>query len=128
MADKANPFSITTATMTINGDTYCASDVSFSHTTEPLIFQCMASVNPVVYAGLESWSGSCILAYDVLGMDDLWGTRGTLSFVVTKSTSGTVTLTGTVLITDVSSTFSNSELPQCSVSFTGSGVLTETVA
>lgn len=128
MADKANPFSITTAIMTINGDTYCASDVSFTHTTEALTFQCMASVNPVTYAGLEAWGGSCTLAYDVLGMDDLWGARGTLTFVVTKSTSGTVTLTGTVLITDVSSAFSNSELPQCSVTFVGSGVLTETVA
>lgn len=127
MTARVTPFSITTATMTIAGDTYCASDVTFTHTTEALTFQCMASVNPVTFAGLESWGGSCTLAYDVLGMDQLWGTNGTISFVLTKSTGGTITLSGTIQITDVTSPFSNSELPQVSITFVGSGVLDESV-
>lgn len=124
---KETPFSITTATMTIDDVAYCASDVNFSHSTEALTFQCMASVNPVTFPGLETWGGSCTLAYDVLGMDELWGLNGTISFVLTKSTGGTITLSGTIQITDVSATFSNSELPSVSVTFVGSGELQEAV-
>ena len=128
MTAYVTPFSINTATMTIGSDTYCASDVSFTHSTEALTFQCMSSVNPVTFAGLETWGGTCTLAYDVLGMDQLWGLNGTLSFAVTKSTTGTITLSGTVQITDVSAAFNNSELPAVNITFVGSGALTESVA
>lgn len=128
MAAFETPFSIATATMTIAGDTYCASDVQITHTTEALQFQCMASVNPVTFPGLETWNGSMTLAYATLGMDQLWGLNGSLSFVVTKSTGGTITLAGNIQITDVSAPFSNTELPQASVSWVASGEFTEVVS
>ena len=130
---KETPFSIVTATLGIgtdgSEDTYCATDVQITYATEPLTFQCMATTNPLTYPGLETWSGSCTLAYDVLGMDELWGYKGNLIFTVLKTGSTRdITLEGGILITDVSMTFNNNDLPQVSVSFIGDGAITEVEA
>lgn len=132
MADKTNAFSITSATLTIGSNTYCATNLSLSYTAEPIEFLCMSATTPTVFDGVEKWSGSCTLAYDTAGMDDLWGARASLSFAVTKSTTGTITFATAVgsfiVITDVSANFAKTEVPQVNITFVGSGTLTETVA
>lgn len=130
MTARETPFSIVTATLGIGPDgtedTYCVSDLQITYATEPLTFQCMATANPLTFKGLESWSGSGTLAYDINGMDQLWGYKGNLIFTVLKTGAARdITLEGGILITDVSSDFSNSELPQVSITFIGDGVITE---
>ena len=123
-------FSIVTATFTLGGTAYCASEFSINHTTEALTFQCMSTVNPVTFPGLQAFNGSAVLAYETTGMDQLWGATGVLSIVVTKSTTGTITFASTtgIQVTDVSANFNNSELPQVNISWVANGVITEVVA
>ena len=121
-------FSIASATLTIAGTPYCASDVSISYTTESLSFLCMDSDTPTRLPGQESWNGSASLAYDDGGMDQLFGAVGTLSFAVTKSSGGTITLSGDVVISDATSVWNKTEVPTLAITFDGDGDLTEVVA
>lgn len=120
-------FSITSASLQIGDDTYCASNVTVSYTAEPIEFHCLGSANPDTYEGINKWSSTATLAYtdDDAGMSPLWGATATLTFEVTTSEGGTVTLTGDVVITDVTSTFSKTEVPQCSITMIGDGDLVE---
>lgn len=128
----ATPFSIVTATFGLGVDgsevDYCTSDVTLDATTEALIFQCMSSATALSFAGTEKWSGSAVLAYDDAGMDQLWGASTHLEFIVTKSTTGTVTFEGDVIIGNASGTFSLGEVPTLNITFTGDGELTEVIA
>jgi hypothetical protein len=88
----------------------------------------MDSDTPTRFPGQESWNGSCTVAYDSDGMDQLWGLAGTLDFTVTKSSGGTIAFTGDIVISDVSSAFNKNEVPTATITFDGNGDLTETVA
>ena len=120
-------FSIASATLTLGGVAYCASDVSLSYTTESLSFLCMDSDTPTRLPGQEAWNGSASLAYDDAGMDALFGLAGTLSFVVTTSTAATITITGNIVISDATSVWNKTEVPTMAITFDGDGDLTEVI-
>ena len=122
------PFAITTATFTLGGQAYCASEFDYTYDTEILSFQCLSETNPQTFPGQEQMSGTATIAYDSDGLDQLWGASGTLTIVITKSTTGTITLSGTVTVGSVNATFSKGDVPQASISWTADGAFTEVVA
>ena len=121
-------FAIETATFTLGGVAYCASEFDYTYDTETLSFQCLGETVPQVFPGSEQMSGTATIAYDGDGMDQLWGLAGALSIVITKSSTGTITLAGNVVVSSVNATFSKGDVPQASISWTANGAFTEVVA
>lgn len=120
-------FSVTSATVSIGGQAYCASNFDYSYDTEVLEFDCMADAGTIAFAGTESWTATSVLAYEALGMDQLWGAVGALSVVIQTSTGEEITISGTVTNTSVSSPFNTGEVPSVTVTMQGSGALTEAI-
>ena len=125
-------FSITSATFGIGTDgtetDYCASEFDYTYDTETLSFQCLSETVPQVFPGTEQMSGTATIAYSTLGIDELWGANANLEIVITKSTGGTITLEGNVVVSSVNATFSKGDVPQASLSWTANGAFTEVVS
>jgi hypothetical protein len=122
-------FGIVSGDLTIDGKTYCVSDLSVDYSTESLSFACMSSVTALKFPGQEEWSGSGTLAYEDDGtIDDLRGLAAELIFIVTTSTDRTITFTGDVVISSVNSSFSKNDVPTAEITFEGDGDLSEVSA
>jgi hypothetical protein len=118
-------FSITSGVLMIGSEELCATDISLSYTAEELSVQCMNENTPTVFPGQESWNGTANVAYPADGLAWAFGGAALFEFTITKSTGGTIVLFGEVVISDVSSAWNKSEIPQATLTFEGNGDLTE---
>lgn len=126
-------FAVSSATLYVDNSLgvpveYCATEVSLSYDAEEIMIQCLNSDTPEKFSGTENWSGTANLGYSDAGMSELWGAEGTVEFAITTSTGAVVTLWGEIVITSVSSVFNKNEVPTVSITFVGSGQLSEDIS
>jgi len=134
-------FSIATATLSVNvgggAVLYKALDVQIATSTEAVNLRPLDAAFESVFAGEEGWSGSFSIAYDDTTSTPNPSTNHALALpalripsalimVMTKAATGTVTLTGNIVITGTSVTFNKTSVPVMEVTFVGSGNLTQT--
>lgn len=126
-------FSVASATLTIGGTAFCASDYSITSSAAGNHYTCMsAQIANAMVSGTGSRSFSATVTYDNAGdIDGLRGAAGVgageLSFaaVITTSNTQTITQGGQVVITSVDSSFSHGDVPTASITGIFNGVFTE---
>ena len=136
MADQT-PFGISTMTVTINDQAFCASECTITTSAGALPYTCLSgNEQGALASNIYTWGGSVVIGYDDTAatmqkiMTLASGTRADqVAFVVAITTSNaqliTITGVGGVVITGIDSSFDYENVPQATVSFVGAGAMTE---